>query len=392
MKPIKVVHIITRLIVGGAQENTVLSCALIDPSRFPSLIIVGPQTGSEGELFTEARARGIEIIVEPSLVREVHPLKDAWSVPRLVMHLKGLRPDIVHTHSSKAGIVGRVAARLAGVPRVVHTIHGWGFRPRQAWQERSLYQTLERWCAPLADILVVVAACNREQGKELRIGREAQYRVIRSGIEVEVYAAGRERRDAVRAELGLGPREFLFGSVGRLSPQKSPLDLMAAFERVAVQFPHAHLLLVGDGPLRAAVEGAVRDRGLAARVHMVGLRRDVPGFLGAMDAFVLASRWEGLPRVVPQALAARLPVVATSTDGTPEAVHHGETGFLVEPGDVSALAERMIEIVRDPARAKAMGEAGARLVDEFSARRMVDQLAELYSELAREGGASGPRT
>ncbi len=384
MRPLRVTHVITRLVVGGAQENTILSCALIDRERFPSDIVSGPQTGSEGDLFAECAARGVPLAIEPSLVREVNPRRDPVSIVRLAARFRRTRPDIVHTHSSKAGIVGRVAARLAGVPVVIQTAHGWGFHAEQSFAERNLFIALERACAPLADALVVVAEPNRGLGLELGIGRPEQYHLIRSGIELEQYrndpAAGR----AIRAELGLPAGAFVFGAVGRLSDQKAPQDAMAAFARIAARHPASCFVFVGDGPLRGAVEAQARAAGLADRVRFPGLRRDVGAFLSAFDVFVLSSRWEGLPRVVPQAMAAGLPVVATAVDGTPEAVAEGVSGHLVPPGDVEGLARRMDELAGDPARARALGQGGLARVDEFSARRMVDQLAALYTRLAVE--------
>jgi glycosyltransferase involved in cell wall biosynthesis len=387
VRPIRVVHVITRLIVGGAQENTVLSCALIDRARFPSDIVVGPQTGPEGELFTEARARGLDVHLEPTLVREVSPAKDALSVAKLAGWFRRLEPDVVHTHSSKAGITGRVAARLAGVRSVVHTVHGWGFNPEQPSRERTLYENLERWCAPLADALVVVADKNRDLGLRLRIGKEEQYRVIRSGIELEGYRRDAGEGRAIREELAIPPDAFVFGTVGRLSDQKAPFDALEAFVRASAADPDAWFVFVGDGPHRDALERRAREAGVGERVRFAGLRRDVRAFLSAMDAFVLASRWEGLPRVVLQAMAAELPVVATAVDGTPEAVVDGATGFLVRAGDVEALAERMMRLRHDVPTRRAMGEQALARVDAFSARRMIDDLQELYAALAARGSS-----
>lgn len=384
MRPLRVTQVITRLIVGGAQETAILCGALLDRARFHAEIVTGPETGSEGDLFAECAARGVPLRFEPSLVREIDPLRDPVSVVRLTALFRRTRPDIVHTHSSKAGIVGRAAARLAGVPIVFHTVHGWGFHPGQSWLERSLYVGLERACAPMADAMIVVAEPNRAQGHALGIGRPEQYHLVRSGIELEDYrrdpAAGR----AIRAELDLPADAFVFGSVGRLSEQKAPRDAMAAFARIAARHPASRVVFVGDGPLRAEVEADARAAGLAERVRFTGLRRDVGAFLSAFDAFVLSSRWEGLPRVVPQAMAAGLPVLATAVDGTPEAIADDVSGFLVAPGDIDALADRMGRLASDPARARAMGAAGLARVDEFSARRMVERLAGLYSQFAAE--------
>jgi glycosyltransferase involved in cell wall biosynthesis len=375
------VHVITRLIVGGAQENTVLSCALIDRARVPSDIVVGPQTGSEGELFGEAKARGIDVHLEPTLVREVNPPKDAASVARLASWFRRLKPDVVHTHSSKAGITGRIAARLAGVPVVVHTVHGWGFHPEQSRAERAVYENLERWCAPLADALVVVADGNRDLGLRLKIGRADQYRVIRSGIELDAYRRVPELGHAIRAEFSIPPDAYVFGTVGRLSDQKAPHDALEAFVRIADRAPDAWFVFVGDGPHRDALAARAEAAGVAARVRFAGLRRDVQAFLSAFDAFVLSSRWEGLPRVVLQAMAAELPVVATAVDGTPEAVLEGESGYLVRAGDVAALSERMLGLHADPARGRRMGSVGSKRVVAFSAAQMVEQLSELYASL-----------
>jgi len=191
-------------------------------------------------------------------------------------------------------------------------------------------------------------------------------------------------RAEARARLGLPGDAFVFGSVGRLGEQKSPLVLLEAFVRVAAARPEAQLVFTGDGPQRGELVAAIARAGLESRVHLAGLRRDVPEVLRALDAFVLASRWEGLPRVFPQAMAARLPIVATRVDGAPDAVTPAENGWLVEVGDVPALAERMIALAADPAGARRMGEAGCARVAEFSARRMVDQLEALYRNLADE--------
>jgi glycosyltransferase involved in cell wall biosynthesis len=387
VRPVRVVHVITRLIVGGAQENTVLSCALIDRERFPSDIVVGPQTGPEGELFTEARARGLDVHVEPTLVREVNPPKDALSVPRLASWFRRLKPDVVHTHSSKAGITGRVAARMAGVKAVVHTVHGWGFHSAQPKSERTLYENLERWCAPLSDALVVVADRNRELGLRLGIGRPEQYRVIRSGIELAAYRRNEAEGRAIRTEFAIPNDAYVFGTVGRLSDQKAPHDALEAFVRVAPELPDAWFVFVGDGPHREDLVARAAAAGVAQRVRFAGLRRDVRAFLSAYDAFVLSSRWEGLPRVVLQAMAAGLPVVATAVDGTPEAIDEGESGYLVAAGDVAALADRMLRIGRDRDAARHMGTVGLSRVGEFSAERMVEQLGELYAGLTARANA-----
>jgi glycosyltransferase involved in cell wall biosynthesis len=296
----------------------------------------------------------------------------------------------VHTNSSKAGILGRVAARLAGVPVVVHTAHGWGFHPHHPAPVRAFYITLERFCAPLCDRLVVVGDPDRRAGLALGIGRPEQYVLIRSGIEVEAFRDVPVTKDEMRARLGIPSGAFVVGWVGRLSPPKTPLDMLASFDRVAREIPEAHLVLVGDGLMRGQVEAAVAASGLAGRVHLLGLRRDVPELFRAFDVFALSSRWEGLPRVFPQAMAAGLPVLTSDVGGASDAVRDGENGWLIPIGDVGGMAARLLELARDPGRRAAMGRRGLELVEEFSARRMVDRLQGLYADLvARRAAARG---
>ena len=387
LRPLRVLHVITRMMVGGAQENTLLSCALIDPALYPSTLLTGPETGLEGSLHEEAAARGVPMIVEPNLVRRISPRHDFLATLRLRKIMRDGRYDIVHTHSSKAGILGRLAARLAGVPVIVHTTHGWGFNDQQPWYIYWLYVVLERVCAPFTGAIVVVGAPNKVKGLELGIGRPEQYRLIRSGIEVQAFRDVRMSREEARRRLSLPPDAFVVGSVGRLEGQKAPLDLLAAFVPVAAEHPEAHLVYVGEGSWRAQLEAEIARAGLTRRVHLAGLRRDVPELLRAFDVFALASRWEGLPRVFPQAMAAGLPIVATRVDGAPDAVTPGENGWLVEVGDTAAMARYLGALARDPALARRMGAAGRARVDEFAVERMVDALAELYATLGARDGA-----
>ena len=381
-RPLRVLHIITRMIVGGAQENTMLSCALIDKDRFPSELLCGPETGREGSLHEECRARGVRVLLEPRLARRTDPLLDLIALVNLTRFLRRGRYDIVHTHSSKAGILGRIAARLAGVPVVIHTAHGWPFSREESSATRALWINLERLCAGLCDAMVVVGSADRDVGLELGVGRAARYHLIRSGIELDVFRDASIDRDVVRSRLGLPAEAFVIGTVGRLARQKAPLDLLAAFVDVARERAEAHLVMVGDGPDRDAVESAVARAGLADRVHLLGLRRDVPELLRAFDVFALASHWEGLPRVLPQAMAAGLPIVATRVNGSPDAIGQGDNGWLVEVGDSRAMAGHLLELAKDRALVRRMGERGRERVEEFSARRMVDQLASLYGSLA----------
>ena len=378
---VKVLHIITRLIVGGAQENTMLTAVLLDPSRCAVDVVSGPQTGSEGSLIEEFRTRDIPLTIEPALVREINPLKDLLALFRLTRFIRRGRYTIVHTHSSKAGILGRWAAFLAGTPVIVHTVHGWGHHDRQYPLVRRSYILLERVTQRITDKLIVVSPRNIEKGLADGIGTPEKYITIRSGIELDRFRRPSRSREDVRAELGIPVDSAVVGTVTRLSPQKAPLDFLDAAAHVAAQQPNVHFVIVGDGPLRADVEAQVVTLKLTERIHLTGLRRDVPDLLHSFDIFALSSLWEGLPRVLPQAMAAGLPIVATAVDGNAEAVTDGINGLLTPPGDPQAMAAALLRLLNDPFLRRKMGEAGRTRAEEFSARKMVGDIEVLYEAL-----------
>jgi glycosyltransferase involved in cell wall biosynthesis len=384
MARIRVLQVITRLIVGGAQETAILVADMLDGSRWVVHLLSGPQTGSEGSLIENARDRGISLTIEPTLVREIDPARDVVALIRLTRFIKRGRYTIVHTNSSKAGILGRWAAYLAGVPIIVHTVHGWGHHDRQHPLVRRLYILLEQITQHITDRLIVVSPRIIQKGLADGIATPEKYVTIRSGIEMERFRQPARPREAVRAELGIPLGAAVVGTVTRLSFQKAPLDFVTAAAQVAAHREHVHFVIVGDGPLRADVEAQVVASGLAGRVHLTGLRHDVPDLMHSFDVFALTSLWEGLPRVLPQAMAAGLPIVATAVDGNAEAVADGINGFLTPPGDPQAMAIALLQLLEDPALASRFGEAGQARADEFSAQKMVRDIAALYEVLLAE--------
>ncbi len=379
---VRVLHLITRLIVGGAQENTIASVARVDPDRFDSRLWIGPQTGSEGSLLEDARRRGLLVRVLPNLVREIAPLRDLRAGLQLIALLRRERFDIVHTHSSKAGILGRFAAHVARVPHVVHTVHGWGFHDHMSHHLKRFYVVLERMLEPWTSRLVSVSNTTTMVGLEEGIGEESSYALIRSGIPLERFHPDAERGRRVRAELGIGADELVVGSVGRLSEQKNPRDFVRMAAALSSGRSGLRFLYVGDGPLRKEVERQAADLGLGDAVLMPGIRGDVPDVLRAMDVFVLTSLWEGLPRVVLQALATGLPVVAYDTAGIQEAVTEGVNGHLVAPGDVERMAGRLGPLVDDASLRAEMGERASSGFDRsFSEDAMIRDLETLYGSL-----------
>lgn len=384
MSQVRVLQVITRLIVGGAQETVMLVADMLDPARFDASVISGPQTGPEGSLIEAVRARGVPLTIEPALVREINPAKDLLAFVRLIRFIRRGRYDIVHTNSSKAGILGRWAARIAGVPIVVHTVHGWAHNDRQHPLVRRFYVFLEQLTQHITDRLIVVSPRNTEKGLADGIATPEKYITIRSGIELNRFRQPVRPREAVRAELGIPPDAAVVGMVTRLSPQKAPLDFVKAVARVTERRPDVHFVVVGDGPLRAEVEAQVAAGGLVDRFHLTGLRCDVPDLLHSFDIFALTSLWEGLPRVLTQAMAAGLAIVATAVDGNAEAVEDGVNGILTPPGEPQALAAALLRLLDDPTLAAEMGAVGRERSAEFGARKMVDDIAELYETLLVE--------
>jgi glycosyltransferase involved in cell wall biosynthesis len=380
--PIRVLHPITRLIVGGAQENTMYTAALLDKQRFHVEVLSGPQTGSEGSLIEEVRQRGIPLTIFPDLLRQISPINDLkafWKMKRFIQ-LGGY--TIVHTHSSKAGIIGRLAARLAKTPLIVHTVHGWSFHDYMSPATRWVYILLERWIARFSDVLVVVTERDIEKGLQAGIGRREQYRRIRSSIPLDEFDPRQFDRQAIRQELEIPADAIVIGNVGRFSAQKNPLDWVRVAGKVMQACPQARFLLVGDGPLRPQVEQALRQASIAERTTLTGLRRDVPRMLAAMDIFLLTSLWEGLPRVIPQAMAMGLPLVANRADGVTEAIQDGSNGYLCSPGEIEQMAECCIELARSPLKRQEMGCRGqAHALQEFDLRKMIASLEALYDEL-----------
>lgn len=386
--PTKVLHPITRLIIGGAQENTMLTAQFLDMQKWDVAIVSGPQTGSEGSLIDAVRAGGTPLILEPTLVREVHPIKDLRALIRLMRLMRRERYTIVHTHSSKAGILGRWAAKLAGVPVIVHTVHGWGHHDWQHPLVRAYYILLEKLTLPITDKLIVVSPLNIEKGLADGIGAPNNYCVIRSGIEMERFGHPQVERSTTRATWGIPTDALVVGTVTRLSPQKAPLDFVRAAAIVSKSYPETYFLMVGDGSLHSQVEALAAELGIANRLVLTGLRRDVPELMAAFDIFALSSLWEGLPRVLPQAMASGLPIVATACDGSAEAVEENVNGFLTPPGEPELLAKRLLYLIQNPDIASRMGQAGCAKAVEFDARKMVQEIDALYSELLNNKGLS----
>ncbi len=381
---VTVAHVITKLELGGAQQNTLFTVSHLDPARYRCILV----TGETGVLDVEARAlAGVEFHQVPSLVRPVSPSRDLRATIALLKLFLRLKPTIVHTHSSKAGILGRWAARLARVPIIIHSIHGFGFHVHQPALKRLAFVAAERSVAPLTTRFFAVSEANRRRGIELGLFEADRCVVIRSGIDVEAARRRSVDRAAKKRELGLDPEQPVVGMVAPLKPQKAPLDFVDLAALVHHARPETGFLLVGDGELRRDVEMAIVQRGLTGVVRLAGWRRDVAEIMPCLTVFALTSRWEGLPRVYLEALAAGVPVVGTRVDGAAEVVRDGHNGFLVEPGDLPAMAERVLALLAAPELVRDLGRHGRALPAEFDIHDMVRQQEREYERLlAVEGG------
>lgn len=385
----RVTHVITRLILGGAQENTVST--VLGLRAKPGLtvrLLSGPATRGEGSLEAAFRDCPGVLALVPHLVRPVHPWHDALAWRELLRLFRRDRPDLVHTHSGKAGFLGRLAAHRAGVPLIVHTIHGPSFGPFQGVVLNTAYHWAERRAAAVTTHFISVAGAMTRQYLAAGLGRPDQFTCIRSGFELEPFlAVGPE--PAGREALGLAKEDFVVGKIARLCELKGHDDLFAAAPALVAACPRMKFLLVGDGPWRARLEVRAGHLGLRDRFVFAGLVPPdrIPAMLGAMDVVAHLSRREGLARAIPQALAAARPVVAYDGDGAGEVCLDGRTGFLVAPGDLARLRERLLQLFADPPLRRRLGQAGRALVREpFPIGRMVDEIYALYLRLAREGG------
>ena len=384
---LRVLRAITRLNIGGPAIHVILLTRGLQNDRFASALVTGLESPSEGTLRTLAVARGVHPHVVAELGREVSPVNDLRATLSMYRLIRRMRPHIVHTHMAKAGTAGRLAARLAGVPIVVHTFHGHTFHSYFGRAKTALFLQIERTLGRLTDRIVAVGEEQRRDIAGHGVAPLDKIVPIPLGLEIDDLLDAERERGGLRGELGMEESARLVGIVARLVPIKAHEVFLAAAARVRAAEPRAQFLVVGDGERRRELEALARALGLGDAGRFLGWRADMKRLYADLDVVALSSNNEGSPVALIEALAAARPVVATDVGGVSAVVRHGQTGLLVPPRDPAALADGMLELLRDSARAETLGRAGrAWVYPRHAASRLVRDVEGLYLELAREKG------
>lgn len=389
----RIAHVITRMIIGGAQENTLLNCLdLIREHGDDVLLITGPALGPEGDLLSQGRAGELPVHLIPSLRRAIHPGRDltAWRAIRSA--IRDFHPDVVHTHSAKGGLLGRNAARREGVPAIVHSVHGAPFHPYQSRSAREFFRRCERWAASQCDQYISVADAMTDLMVDAGIAPREKFTTIYSGMDVEPFLNASRHRESVRQKYGLREEHIVVGKIARLFHLKGHDDLITAAAAVADQYPNVRFLLVGDGLLRDTLVERITNIGLRENFVLTGLvpPAEVPALIGAMDALVHTSYREGLARALSQALIAGKPVVSYDVDGAREVAIDGETGYLISPGDTKRLSQAISTLVGDAELRERLGGAGQqRFTEQFRHQSMTRQIRSLYQKVLADQTSPG---
>lgn len=387
----RIAHIITRMIVGGAQENTLLNCRdLVEQYGDEVLLVTGPALGPEGDLLGQGRAGEVQVRYVDDLRRAIHPTRDWRAYCELKQVLREFRPEVVHTHSAKAGILGRLAAWSLNVPAIVHTVHGAPFGRFDPWPRRKFYAACERYAARRCHHLISVADAMTDLMVAAKVAPREKFTTIYSGMEVDPFLHANDHRERVRQELGYKPEHVVVGKIARLFELKGHEDVITA-AMFLDRDPNLRFLFVGDGLWRDKLQKQIDDAGMHDRFQFTGLvpPAKIPELLGAMDILVHASRREGLARALPQTLLAGKPIVSYDIDGAREVCIDNETGFLVRSNHFQDLCEPLMKLAGDAALRERLGQEGRRrFADQFRHETMTRRIRELYERLLAAGGRS----
>ncbi len=377
--PIRVARVIARLNIGGPSQHTVLLTAGLDRSRFTTTLITGVVGAAEGDFTPEARRRGVDPIVIPQLGRAIRPARDLASLSELVRLFRRLRPDIVHTHTAKAGALGRVAAWAARVPVRIHTFHGHVLNGYFSPGVTRGVVAAERALARLTDRLVTVSPRLRTELLAMGVGRPEQFDVVPLGLDLGRFRQPRVPSSLMRLSLGAARRAPLLGIVGRLVPIKDHATLFAALALLPSGPQAPHLVVVGDGEEREPLERLAATLALDTRIHFLGWRRDLETILPELDVVICASKNEGTPVALIEAMAAGVPALSTDVGGVGDLIVHGKTGWLVPPGDPSSMAQAIQRLLRDDGLRARLAAAGRTVaLEEYDVTRLIPRVERLY--------------
>ncbi len=379
MPRINLLYVITKLELGGAQKHLLDLIGGLDKEKFNIFLL----TAQSGLLIPEAfRIPGVALKRSLFLERPVNPFKDFLALIEIYYFIKKSKIQLVHTHSSKAGILARLAAKLAKVSVIIHTVHGWSFNDCQPGWISQFNIFLERFCAAFTSKLIVVSSFDQEKGLSNAIGKKDQYALVRYGIDSALFDSSGSRQQA-RTSFGITGGELAVGMVACFKPQKAPLDFIELAREINKDFPDVKFILAGDGCLRRQITRRIEKYNLGSRVILAGWRRDIPFILSGLDVFVLTSLWEGLPIVVLEAMAAGVALVATDTGGIAEVLISGQTGYLVKPHDLAGMRRCLSELLGSREKRKQFSEQSRITVqsEEFQLSRMLKATCGIYADL-----------
>jgi glycosyltransferase involved in cell wall biosynthesis len=386
---IKILHIITRLDMGGSAQNTLHTCKELS-DKFDKILVHGPSlesrmTDLEKKIvedgITKAEGRGVKVILLPSLVRSIRPMKDLKALLALVWLIRKEKPEIVHTHSSKGGILGRLAAKLCGVPHIIHTPHGHVFYGHFGKIASKVFLWVERIFSRFTDRLVALTHGEKNDYIEMSVCAPEKLLTIHSGVDVQQFLNANGNGTAKRRSFGLAKQEAVIGFVGWLLPIKGPGYLLKAMDHIWPVQPETTLIMVGKGDLDVDLRAEALRKNVNGKVKFLGWREDINQLMPIFDILVLPSLNEGMGRVLVEALAAGKPVVASRVGGIPDLIQNGYNGYLVPPADEKALADAILKLLNDRDQANLMGHRGKELCQQFSLEAMIAKLDDLYSDL-----------
>ena len=380
----RICHVITRLIIGGAQENTLLTCEGLHDRGHEVLLLAGPDAGPEGSLWDRAGSYGYRSKLIPSMHRAINPFAELRALGELRRAYAELRPDVVHTHSSKAGVLGRFAAKSLPDCKIVHTIHGLSFNRTQPRIVRHFYRLLEQQAAGYTDCLISVAEAMTAQSAAAGVASLDKFATVYSGMETAWFAPDPQKRRAVRHGWGVTEGHVVVGTVARMFRNKGYEQLIPALARAATRDDRLRFVWIGDGAFRGRYQAELSRRAIVDRVNLSGLLppHEVADQMQGFDILLHCSQWEGLPRTVVQALLLEVPAISFDIDGAPEVLTDGGTGRLIPLNDIDALSQAILQLADNPQQRAVMGRAGrVRCLDMFDHKRMIGRLEELYRSL-----------